>query len=65
MGRGVLVRSPYSDPMPWVRKAIASTTGYRQDEYHDENGWGRTGDAERVVMLVKNDPSTGRYQLGL
>jgi phage N-6-adenine-methyltransferase len=56
---------PYSNPRPWVWKAIESTTGYRRDEDHDENGWGYTGAAERVVMLVKNDPSTGWYQLGL
>ena len=56
---------PYSDPGPWVRKAIESTTGYRQDEWHDQNGWGWTGAAERVVMLVKNDPSTKWYRLGL
>lgn len=55
---------PYSNPRPWVKKAIESTTGYRQDEYHDQNGWGYTGAAERVVMLVKNDPSTSWYQLG-
>src|SRR5690242_12651215 len=23
---------PYSNPLPWVQKAIVSTTGYRQDE---------------------------------
>lgn len=56
---------PYSNPWPWIQKAVESTTGYRRDEYHDEEGWGYTGAAERVVMLVKNDPSTGWYQLGL
>jgi phage N-6-adenine-methyltransferase len=56
---------PYSKPRPWVEKAIVSTTGYRHDEYHDQDGWGYTGAAERVVMLVKNDPSTSWYQLGL
>ena len=56
---------PYSNPRPWVVKAIESTTGFRQNEYHDQNGWDYTGAAERVVMLVKNDPSTSWYQLGL
>jgi site-specific DNA-methyltransferase (adenine-specific) len=55
---------PYSNPLPWVQKAIESTTGYRQDEWRDHNGWGYTGAAERVVMLVKNDPSTTWYGLG-
>ena len=56
----------YSSPLPWVKKVIESTTGYRRDEAHDEDGWGYTGAAERVVMLVKNDyPSTWWYQLGL
>lgn len=67
---GVFVNPPYSNPLPWVKKAISENrkANWQYDpcsEYYDEVKvrCGEYGSAENIVMLLKHDTSTQWYKL--
>ncbi len=56
---GVFVNPPYSNPLPWVMKAIKEHKTAKSPLYPDLETWS----AGTIVMLLKHDSSTEWYRL--
>jgi hypothetical protein len=55
---GVFVNPPYSNPKPWIQKAIKESNKYHNAEMFEQHG-----SAETIVLLLKHDSSTEWYRL--
>lgn len=63
---GVFVNPPYSNPLPWVKKAISEhqKAGMVYDPCSDEyDEYAEFASAENIVMLLRHDTSTEWYRL--
>jgi len=58
---GVFVNPPYSNPLPWVEKAIAENKLAIETLHDPDDGY--DGSALRIVMLLKHDTSTKWFRL--
>jgi hypothetical protein len=59
---GVFVNPPYSNPKPWVKKAIQEHKDARRRAYDPEDEQ-EIWSAGTIVMLLKHDTSTEWYRL--
>ena len=59
---GVFVNPPYSNPKPWVEKAIQEQKDARRRAYDPEDEQ-EVWSAGTIVMLLKHDTSTEWYRL--
>ena len=59
---GVFVNPPYSNPKPWVEKAIQEQKDARRRAYDPEDEM-EICSAGTIVMLLKHDTSTEWYRL--
>ncbi len=60
---GVFVNPPYSNPKPWVEKAIQEQKDARDQANPDLDPDWYEGSALNIVMLLKHDTSTEWYRL--
>lgn len=58
---GVFVNPPYSNPLPWVQKAISENKKAKLK--YDPSKFSPIGSAENIVMLLRHDSSTEWYRL--